>query len=173
MGGHSGMDIDKGRGNANKMIARLLVESPVQIMLHDMNGGGLRNAIPREAVATISVDPADVAKFEEHIKTMAETFKVEYAPVETKIELSTTKTETPSKMVANHDKDAILFALNAVFNGVFKMSLNFDNLVETSSSLAQVVIKEGTFETKSLQRSSVETTKDDVARTIKIGRAHV
>lgn len=167
MGGHSGMDIDKGRGNANKMMARLLVESPVQIMLHDMNGGGLRNAIPREAVATISVDSNDSEKFEGHVKTMAETFKVEYAPVETKIDLSVTKTETPSKMVANHDKEAILFALNAVFNGVFKMSLNFDNLVETSSSLAQVIIKDGSFETKSLQRSSVETTKDDVARTIR------
>ena len=77
------------------------------------------------------------------------------------------ETETPSKMVANHDKNAMLAALNAVFNGVFKMSLNFENLVETSSSLAQVVIKDGTFETKSLQRSSVETTKDDVARTIR------
>lgn len=97
MGGHSGMDIDKGRGNANKMMARLLVESPVQIMLHDMNGGGLRNAIPREAVATISVDSNDSEKFEGHVKTMAETFKVEYAPVETKIDLSVTKTETPDR----------------------------------------------------------------------------
>src|SRR5690554_6958410 len=85
------------------MMARLLVESPVQIMLHDMNGGGLRNAIPREAVATISVDSNDSEKFEGHVKTMAETFKVEYAPVESKIDLSVTKTETPSKMVRSEE----------------------------------------------------------------------
>ena len=70
-------------------------------------------------------------------------------------------------MVAGHEKDAILSTVNAVHNGVFKLSLNFNNLVETSSSLAQVVIKDGVFETKSLQRSSVETTKADVARTIR------
>lgn len=167
MGGHSGMDIDKGRGNANKMMARLLVESPVELILHDMNGGGLRNAIPREAKATVSVANSVASKFEGYISSMASVFATEYSPVETKIDLSVTKTETPAKMVANHDKIAILAALNTVFNGVFKMSLNFDNLVETSSSLAQVVIKDGTFESKSLQRSSVETTKDDVARTIR------
>ncbi|RYM31318.1 aminoacyl-histidine dipeptidase [Brumimicrobium glaciale] len=167
MGGHSGMDIHKGRGNANKMMARLLVESPVELMLHDLNGGGLRNAIPREAVATVSVANGDAASFEKYVAEMASTFKTEYNPVEKKIDLSVSKTETPAKMVADHDKNAILAAVNAVFNGVFKMSLNFDDLVETSSSLAQVIIKDGTFETKSLQRSSVETTKDDVARTIR------
>ncbi len=167
MGGHSGMDIDKGRGNANKMMARLLVESPVELILHEMNGGGLRNAIPREAMTIVSVANDDSTKFEAYISSMAETFKTEYSPVETKIDLSVSKTETPAKMVANHDQHAMLAALNAVFNGVFKMSLNFDNLVETSSSLAQVVIKDGKFESKSLQRSSVETTKDDVARTIR------
>lgn len=167
MGGHSGMDIDKGRGNANKMMARLLIESPVGLMIHEMNGGGLRNAIPREAVATVSVANTDTSEFEKYVASMASIYKTEYSPVETKIDLSATKTETPSKMVAEHDKNAMLAALNAVFNGVFKMSLNFDNLVETSSSLAQVIIKDGTFETKSLQRSSVETTKDDVARTIR------
>ncbi|HLV41213.1 MAG TPA: aminoacyl-histidine dipeptidase [Brumimicrobium sp.] len=167
MGGHSGMDIDSGRGNANKMMARLLIESPVDLVLHDFNGGGLRNAIPREAVATVSVAKTDTTRFEEYITGMASTFKTEYSPVETKIDLSISKTETPSKMVAEHDKNAILAALNAVFNGVFKMSLNFENLVETSSSLAQVIIKDGAFETQSLQRSSVETSKDDVARTIR------
>ncbi|PWH86776.1 aminoacyl-histidine dipeptidase [Brumimicrobium oceani] len=167
MGGHSGMDIDKGRGNANKMMARLLIESPVELILHDMNGGGLRNAIPREAKATVSVAHSVTSKFEDYVASMAAVFATEYSPVETKIDLSVSKTETPAKMLANHDKNAILAALNAVFNGVFKMSLNFDNLVETSSSLAQVIIKDGTFESKSLQRSSVETTKDDVARTIR------
>lgn len=167
MGGHSGMDIDKGRGNANKLMARLLAESPVELILHEMNGGGLRNAIPREAMATVSVANSVATKFEEYVSSMASVFAAEYSPVETKIDLSVSKTETPNKMIAEHDKNAMTAAINAVFNGVFKMSLNFENLVETSSSLAQVIIKDGTFESKSLQRSSVETTKDDVARTIR------
>jgi dipeptidase D len=166
-GGHSGMDIDSGRANANKLMGRFLVEAVDNLMLHEVNGGGLRNAIPRESVAVVSVLFQEIEAFEKYIKATEKIYQEEYTPVENTIEIAFTKVDTPSKMVAVHEKNAILSALNAVHNGVFKMSLKFDDLVETSSSLAQVIIKDGTFETKSLQRSSVETTKSDVARTIR------
>ncbi|RFC53222.1 aminoacyl-histidine dipeptidase [Brumimicrobium aurantiacum] len=166
-GGHSGMDIDSGRANANKLMARFLIEADENLNLHEFNGGGLRNAIPREAVAIVSMSATDVDAFKQHLKTSEATFQEEYKPVETSIEISLSEVDTPAKMVANHEKKAMLYTINAVHNGVFKMSLNFDNLVETSSSLAQVIIKDGKFESKSLQRSSVESTKADVARTIR------
>ena len=167
MGGHSGMDIDKGRGNANKLITRLIADAPVNIMLHSIDGGGLRNAIPREAVAVVSVANADKATLKNYIVQFETTIKVEYTPVEKNIMVVLEETETPLKMVEPTAQKNMINALYALHNGVFKMSLAFDNLVETSSSLARVLIQDGKFTTQSLQRSSVETTKRDVANTIR------
>ncbi|MFA5575536.1 MAG: aminoacyl-histidine dipeptidase [Brumimicrobium sp.] len=167
VGGHSGMDIHKGRGNANKMLVRLLSNTDLNIYLHEMEGGGVRNAIPREATAIVSVENSHSATFEKYIEKMASTFKNEYDPVEKSISLTATKTETPPKMVSEYETKAILATLNSVYNGVFKWSLKFDDLVETSSSLAFISVKNGIFKSSSLQRSSVESTKADMARTIR------
>ena len=166
-GGHSGMDIHKGRANANKLMTRFLYEAEVDVMLHSFDGGGLRNAIPREATAVVSVLSQDADKFEKYIANCKETYTADYTPAETDIDFKVSKVETPDKMVAGNEREKIIRALYAVHNGVFKMSLQFDDLVEASSSLARVLIKDGVFETKSLQRSSRETSKKDVANTIK------
>lgn len=165
MGGHSGMDIDKGRGNANKLLNRLLNDSPTAIYLHEFDGGGLRNAIPREAVAVVSV--ADSNGFESYVNSTLRTFQSEYTPVEKNMVITLNKVTTPATCVAKKDQQKIINTIYALHNGVFKMSLSFDNLVETSSSLARVLIKDGVFSTQSLQRSSVESTKADVANTIR------
>lgn len=166
-GGHSGMDINSGRANANKLMARLLDAFDGQLDIHEIEGGGVRNAIPRESVAIVSIANSDAAKFEKYIKEIEQTFVAEYTPVESSIQLKVSKTDTPAKKVADYDKKAILATVNAMYNGVFKWSLKFDDLVETSSSLAQFNIKDGVFETKSLQRSSVESTKNAIARTVR------
>lgn len=167
MGGHSGMDIHKGRGNANKLMTRLLIEAPVDIFLHEIEGGGVRNAIPREAHAVVSIDSEDTEMLETYIKEMEQTFISEHTPVENSIQLTFKTVETPAKMVSEYDQTAILATINAVYNGVFKWSLKFDDLVETSSSLAFVSVKDGIFKTTSLQRSSVESTKQDIVRTVR------
>lgn len=167
MGGHSGMDIDKGRGNANKLMNRLLYNLSFPFHINEINGGGLRNAIPRESVAYISIHPNDENKLKDAVQEHLAVYRAEYTPVEKNISLSCEKADKRSTAVAPNDQTRILNTLYALHNGVFKMSLSFDNLVETSSSLAQVVIKDGRFETKSLQRSSVESTKSDVANSIK------
>ncbi len=166
-GGHSGMDIDKGRANANKLMARLLTLASDDLMLHSMEGGGLRNAIPREAVAVVSLLRRHVEGFKEHVVNMESIFKKEYNPVETDLNINLSPVNTPDMMVAGEERHEMFDALNAIHNGVFKMSLKFKGLVETSSSLAQVIIKDGVFTTKSLQRSSVESTKVDVATTVR------
>ena len=166
-GGHSGMDINQGRANANKLMARLLTIATTDCMLHSFEGGGLRNAIPREAVAVVSLLRRHVDGFKQHVEEMNNMFSKEYDPVETGIKIVLTEIDTPDKMVAGDERLKMIHAINAVHNGVFKMSLKFNDLVETSSSLAQVSIKDGLFTTKSLQRSSVESTKTDVATTVR------
>lgn len=167
MGGHSGMDIHKGRGNANKLINRILFDSPVQIYIHSIQGGGLRNAIPRESVATVSIHEADEKIFKNYLSEKIDILKLELKPVEPNLNIFIQNTAVPEKCMSSSDQDKMLKTIYALHNGVFKMSLTFDNLVETSSSLAQVTVKDGKFETKSLQRSSVESTKQDVANTIR------
>jgi dipeptidase D len=166
-GGHSGMDIDKGRANANKLMTRLIYEAGMDVMLHSFDGGGLRNAIPREAVAVVSVLSMEKENFDLFIKNIKEEFYTEFNPVEPNLTIEHKEIDTPDRMVSGNEREKMIRVLYALHNGVFKLSLKFESLVETSSSLARVSIKDGVFETKSLQRSSVESTKNDVANTIK------
>lgn len=167
MGGHSGMDIDKGRANANKLNARLLYNSPVEIFVHEVDGGGLRNAIPRESVTHLSIKRKDLKAFENHVNDFEQTVKREFAATEKNLSINLIEGERYNQSVSKDELHKILATVCAVHNGVYKMSLDFDNLVETSSSLARVEIKNGVFRSQSLQRSSVESTKKAVADSIK------
>jgi dipeptidase D len=98
---------------------------------------------------------------------MTRTYKEEYHSIETQMDLSFKESNTSDDAVSSEDYTKIINTLCSVHNGVFRMSPDIDGLVETSSSLARVEIKNGTFITQSLQRSSVDTTRDEVAMAIK------
>ena len=167
LGGHSGMDIDKGRGNANKWMARLLWElkqtSPIQLISFD--GGSLRNAIPREATCRIAVANSAEAR-EKLLQTIAH-IKQEYSSIEPEHTFEIESVVSSGDAMIDTDCTKILNTLCAVHNGVFRMSPQIKDLVEASSSLARVIIYEGTFTTQSLQRSSVESTKAEVSMAIR------
>lgn len=169
LGGHSGMDIDKGRGNANKMMNRILYHlislHPFQLI--SVDGGSLRNAIPRESTTVIAVSKDNLSAVKAAITTIADTLKFEYTSIEKALTISIEEKGTGTKAVAHEELIKILNVLYAVPNGVFRMSPDIEGLVETSSSLARVIVSDGTFITQSLQRSSVESTKADVANAIR------
>ncbi len=169
LGGHSGMDIDKGRGNANKLMNRILYHliSMVDFQLISIDGGSLRNAIPRESVAVVAVKSSQMALFESELNKVSEVLASEYKSVEPKLNITSAAVACDSAAVSREDALKIINTIYSVFNGVFRMSPDFEGLVETSSSLARVIVKDGEFITQSLQRSSVESTKDDVANTIR------
>jgi dipeptidase D len=169
LGGHSGMDIDKGRGNANKMMTRLLYYlNPLHsIQLISFDGGSLRNAIPREATVVIASDKSSKGKLETAIGDFLNILKSEYSVIEPNFIISTSIVDPSAKAVDKEDFKKILNTLYAVHNGVYRMSPDIKDLVEASSSLARIILKDGEFITQSLQRSSVETTKDDVANTVR------
>ena len=169
LGGHSGMDIDSGRGNANKWMSRLLwtISKELKIQLISFDGGGLRNAIPRESQCVIAISKNDSELFHSIFKGMRETFKSEYKSIEIHQQIECNETSAMEDAVSDNDFNKILNTLCAVHNGVYRMSPDIEGLVETSSSLARVEIKNGSFITQSLQRSSVDSTRDEVAMTIK------
>lgn len=163
-GGHSGMDIHLERGNANKIMNRILALAlNYNLQLSQIDGGSLRNAIPRESVAKIVVDSKD---FLNQLDDLAAEIKSEFFKSEPDLIIEVNNIDSITHGLSKIDSNEVVNAIYSVFNGVFKMSQSIDGLVETSSSLARVILNEGSFITQSLQRSSVESSKLDIAKTI-------
>ena len=163
-GGHSGMDIHLERGNANKIMNRILALAlNYNLQLSQIDGGSLRNAIPRESVAKIVVDSKD---FLNQLDDLAAEIKSEFFKSEPNLIIEVNNIDSITHGLSKIDSNEVVNAIYSVFNGVFKMSQSIDGLVETSSSLARVILNEGSFITQSLQRSSVESSKLDIAKTI-------
>ena len=163
-GGHSGMDIHLERGNANKIMNRLL--DPARefgLIISEINGGSLRNAIPRESISKIVVNSEE---YLQKLDGIVAAIKNEFIVSEPNLNIEVNKIESPKEGVSAKDSSEIINAIYATFNGVFKMSQTISGLVETSSSLARVVLKDGNFITQSLQRSSLESSKIDIAKTV-------
>lgn len=168
-GGHSGMDIDKGRANANKLMNRLLYHTYENYGLHIawVQGGGLRNAIPRESVALVVVSSEKQADFQKHIEHLSQEIKEEYAPAEENIQIEITPAHLPQKVMHSADQQQVIRTLYAAHNGVYQMSRNIAGLVETSNNIANVQISDGKIAVKCLTRSSVESSKADLANALR------
>jgi dipeptidase D len=164
-GGHSGMDIHKGFGNANVLMNRLLFDGfeNFGLRIAEINGGSLRNAIPRESVATVVIDKVHQDAFEFEMKSLSDTIKKEFVTVEVDLEITCTVIETPSEVVELGVQEGITRSLYAAYNGVYRMSPDIDGLVETSNNVARVIIKDGEIKVGCLTRSSVESGKMDLA----------
>lgn len=167
-GGHSGMEIHKGLGNANKLLNRLLhVVSDISF-LYEIDGGGLRNAIPREASAKVVVPTANEKAFLEALNIEKEHLIAEYKSLDLNIEVEILKTtESVSKVLSKDNFKELTRAVYATHNGVFRMSPDVEGLVETSGNLARVIFKDGKLQTEYLLRSSVDSGKEDLVQTIK------
>jgi dipeptidase D len=163
------MDIHKGLGNANKIMNRLLFDGfeNFGLQIAEISGGSLRNAIPREATVVVAVSKDEDAKFRSEVEHFVSILKTEFVTVEPNFTLTVDTVVNDDKAVSTDEFSKILNTLYSVHNGVFRMSPDIADLVEASSSLARVIIKDGEFITQSLQRSSVESSKGDVANTIR------
>lgn len=169
LGGHSGMDIHTGRANANKLMNRLFYHliALVDLRLYALEGGSLRNAIPRESTAWVAVPKDDKPFFLAETEKFIAVLKDEFGSIETAMSWEVNETSAFNEVLKHDDFERIMRAIYAVPNGVFRMSPDIKDLVEASTSLAKVVVRDGKFTTQSLQRSSVETTKADVANAVR------
>lgn len=168
-GGHSGDDIDKGRGNANKILNRFLwtVNKKTDLRLHSFDGGNLRNAIAREAVAVASVPWAEKENVRVLFNHFVNDLEIELGDVEPNLKLSLESETLPQTVIDKKTSDALLDALYACAHGVIAMSRDMPGLVETSTNLASVKMKEeNTILITTSQRSSVESSKYDIANQV-------
>lgn len=169
MGGHSGMDIIKGLGNANKLMNRLLVNTSEEFKMRisEINGGGLRNAIPRESEAIIAIPDTEEESFKKEFELRAEQIKAEYASLEPNLSIDLQLVTSQHKIMDLKSQREVLLALAGAHNGVYRMSPEIEGLVEASNNVAKVSLKEGEIHIKCLTRSSVESSKDDLADSLR------
>jgi dipeptidase D len=170
-GGHSGVDIHLGRANANKLMFRFFqqAEHDFGMRIAEYAGGDLRNAIPREAFATITVPSIKKAQFAKFVKGYEKMYRSEFREVDPDIQMVMKECDPPAKLMNEGDQYRIIRAVFVCPNGVQRMSQSMPGLVETSNNLAIVRIKDGRFEAYCLTRSSVDTAKEAIAWRIAAG----
>jgi dipeptidase D len=169
-GGHSGMDIHKGFGNANKIMNRILflASEDFGLQIVTIHGGSLRNAIPRESVAKVVVPKMYEEVFLFEINELINEIKNELKTTEPNLQIVLTQTaEISDKVMPSLAQFYFLRAVYAAPNGVYRMSADFDNLVETSNNIAKIKVEKGEVIIENLTRSSVETAKFDLANALK------
>jgi dipeptidase D len=160
-GGHSGVDIHLGRANANKLMFRFLKEAvrDYGARLASISGGSLRNAIPREAEAVITLPKDNAEILWEFVADCQDLYRMEYAGIEDGIRFTAEPVKSPETLLPEEIQDDLINAVEACQNGVATMLHDFPGIVESSSNLAVVESSDGLIEIKILARSSSESRK--------------
>ncbi len=168
-GGHSGMQIHEGLGNANKIMNRLLFDGfeNFGLRISEIDGGSLRNAIPRESNAVVAIDAIHEDAFLLEMALISTTIKKELKTMEPDLEISVSNLDTPNKIMDLGVQEGLTRALYAALNGVYRMSADIPELVETSNNIARVIVKDGHIKIGCLTRSSVESSKIDLANMLR------
>ena len=168
-GGHSGMDIHKGLGNANKIMNRLLFDGfeNFGLQIAEIAGGSLRNAIPRESVAKVIVASMYDEAFVFDMQEIISDIKFEFKTTEPHLTIEIVKSDLPSKIMELGVQEGLLRAIYTAHNGVYRMSADMEDLVETSNNISKVVVAAGDISIQNLTRSSVESSKYDLANALR------
>ena len=167
-GGHSGMDIHKGLGNANKIMNRLLYKGfeLFGLAVSEINGGSLRNAIPRESESIIILPKNKINDFNTAFEQLIKDIKFELKTTEPTLQIGLQEAPLPDLIMNSVSQIQLINAIYSVSNGVYRMSADIDNLVETSNNLARVIVKDGKIFIACLTRSSIESSKMDLAQAL-------
>lgn len=167
-GGHSGLDIALGRGNSNKILARYLDYAIEKwgMRLSKFDGGSLRNAIPRESFAIVTVPEENADKIEDCVAKFVEVVKNEISVAEPNFTMTASSTELPSSLIEEEIQNKLIASIYACPNGVIRMSDTMEGVVETSTNLAIVKSGNGKIDVNCLLRSSVDSAKQDLSKMI-------
>ena len=163
-GGHSGCDIHLQRANANKLLFRFLKDAVAnyEARLAYVEGGSLRNAIPREAAAVITIPAEGVDEIMDLVAEYEDLFIAEYDGVEDNIQLTATEVECPATELPEDVQDFLIHAITACPHGVYRVIPEMPDVVETSNNLAMLVTEDNCVTVMCLTRSSVESRKEEL-----------
>ncbi len=163
-GGHSGVDINLGRGNSNKLLNRFMLDATkrFKMRLSSIDGGSLRNAIPRESFAIVTVPEKYTRNFLSAVNKFETLLKSEIGTVETDLKFTADPSEMPESVISKNTQVKLFKAIYGMPNGVIRMSTEMEGIVETSSNLAIIKSENGIIELLCLLRSSVDSSKEDL-----------
>ncbi len=175
-GGHSGIDIHRGRANANKLLGRTLhhIHATCPVHLISFNGGTAHNAIPRDAGATMACETAHIQTMQNMVSDFKQTLLDEYGAVEKNMSLSLLQIDRNHKQktaLSTADTAYVLNLLQIIPHGVQSMSMDFENLVETSANLATVALEDGKLQILTSQRSSVRSRRKNITLIVEAAAA--
>lgn len=167
-GGHSGVDINLQRGNSNKLLFRFLRNATKEFGLRiaGIDGGSLRNAIPRESSAIVTIPASNESKFNASVKGFGDIFRHELSAVEQDIKVEAVKTDKPAFVFDEQTQNNLIHAVYACPNGVVRVCDDIHEVVETSNNLAIIKSENGVINIMCLLRSSVDSAKEDLANMI-------
>lgn len=167
-GGHSGVDIHQGRGNALRILGqtvqRLLERLPVEVA--DLKGGSARNVIPREATAIIVLDSAREGELKSLVSSLEAEARTDLGGFDPGLQITVEKVERPAQVVERSEAKQVVDLLASLHHGVLAMSPDVPGLVQNSTNLAIVAIKDGVVEISSSQRSAIESSKQAAGRMV-------
>ena len=168
-GGHSGVDIQLGRGNANKLMNRFIsaTAQEMDLRINSIDGGGLRNAIPRESNAVISISEVDLDAFKSSVDKFNKILAVELATTDPGAGLVAEPTDNAGTVLASDFQKKLIKSIYACPNGIYRMSPEIEGLVQTSNNLARVLVKDGQYQILCLTRSSSDSEKRDEVNAIR------
>jgi dipeptidase D len=163
-GGHSGVDVHEQRGNAVKLLTRMLwkAKENYNFYISEINGGDKHNAIPREAYANISVEKQDKDKFVTTLKDEEKNILQEYKPIDPNFKVDFQDIDTLKTTLTNDSQNKLLDLLHGLPHGIDKMSYDIPDLVETSTNLAKVTINENNAAIDMSTRSSINSALQDL-----------
>ncbi len=167
-GGHSGCDINLQRANANKLMVRFLKDAieDYEVRLASICGGNMRNSIPRDAHAVITVPAEGVDELLQFVDDFEDLFIREYDGIEDNLHFTATRTNIPAGLIPEEIQDALINALTVCPHGVYRMIPEMPDIVETSNCLSIIQTEGNKILIKCLTRSSVESRKDELASII-------
>lgn len=167
-GGHSGVDIHLGRGNANKLMNRLLWQASREfgLQIASIEGGSVRNAIPRESFATVVIPSHNEKNFLKWIEEFQQILKHELSAVDPDVKIDATNVSLPSSVIEKKIQNHFLNAMYVVPSGVIRMISEMPEVVETSTNLSIIKSADNRIEIQSLSRSSVDSAKTDLCNSM-------
>lgn len=167
-GGHSGLEINQGRANANKLLVRIVRDAVANFEAHlvSWNCGNMRNAIPNNGIVVLNMPKSSCTDFEKQIKNWKKIFTEEYEGIESNIQLTSEEIALPEKQVPEEIQDNLINAIYACHDGVLRNIPSLPHIVETSSNLAIVEIDKGKVMAKILVRSSQDSMRQYNAETV-------
>lgn len=167
-GGHSGVDIHRGRANANKLMNRLLLQltDDLNIKLASVDGGSLRNAIPRESTAVLVAGDEQETALLEAVKRYEKQVQSEYHLTDAALQVTLTAINDPGEVWEPTFQNQFLRSVQSCPNGIYRMSPGIPGLVQSSNNIARILVSGGKWQVQCLTRSSVDSEKYDLARSI-------